>query len=50
MPTMSPAEMTDVSKTSRVSSTSVGVPNDSGVAEARTYSHRGVITPMPNDT
>src|SRR6266545_7286996 len=50
MPTTSPAVMARVSNRSRVSSTSRGSPCDDGVADARTYSHRGVITPMPNET
>src|SRR5712691_9177087 len=50
MPTMSPALIVEMSMASSVSSTMRGGPYDSGVAPASTYSQRGVITPMPNDT
>jgi hypothetical protein len=35
---------------SSVSSTKRGCPCRAGVAEARTYNHRGVMTPIPNET
>src|SRR3954470_23263926 len=50
MPTMSPAVMTPGSNGSRVSSIRRGSPNVAGVAEASTYSHRGVMTPIPKET
>src|SRR4051812_17893386 len=49
MPTTSPAETVAGFQDSRVSSVMIGSPYFSGVAAARTYSHRGVITPTPND-
>src|ERR1051325_9319676 len=50
MPTMSPALIVERSICSSVSSTMFGDPYDSGVAAASTYSHRVVMTPIPNDT
>src|SRR6185436_21143152 len=50
MPTMSPRSMVATSICSSVSSTTRGGPYESGVAAASTYSQRGVMTPIPNDT
>src|SRR5262245_61891674 len=50
MPTTSPADMVSGSMVSSVSSTMTGSPQAVPVAEARTYSHRGVMTATPNDT
>src|SRR3954463_12165438 len=50
MPTMSPAVMMLGSNGSSVSSIRRGSPNVAGVAEASTYSHRGVMTPIPKET
>src|SRR5262245_7380131 len=50
IPTTSPALIVDKSIVSSVSSTIAGTPYDSGVAAASTYSQRGVMTPIPNDT
>src|SRR6187455_309143 len=50
MPTTSPGPASAGSNRSRVSSMSRGSPYASGVAEASTYSQRGVMTPMPNET
>src|SRR6185436_16680608 len=47
MPMTSPDERVLGSQGSSVSSVIRGSPYDSGVAAARTYSHRGVITPTP---
>src|ERR1044072_9402563 len=47
IPTTSPDETVAGSQASSVSSVIRGSPYDSGVAAARTYSHRGVITPTP---
>src|SRR6266542_1525146 len=47
IPTMSPASIANGSSISSVSSVITGSPNREGVAAARTYSHRGVITPTP---
>src|SRR3954465_3208708 len=49
MPTMSPGCTVSMSKDSRVSSVIRGCPHHSGVAAARTKSHRGVITPTPKE-
>src|SRR5215471_347388 len=49
MPTTSPLETVSGFQRSRVSSVTIGSPYDSGVAAASTYSHRGVMTPTPND-
>src|SRR5262245_45290208 len=49
MPTTSPASTAAGSNGSRVSSTTNGSPNRAGVAAARTYIHRGVMTDIPND-
>ncbi len=50
MPTMSPGWMRDGSSGSSVSSVMIGSPYSAGVAAASTYSQRGVMTPMPNET
>src|SRR5437588_12740076 len=49
MPTTSPASIASRSSGSRVSSTICGSPQRSPVAEASTYSHRGVMTATPKD-
>src|SRR3954468_19951565 len=49
MPTTSPEDTVAGFQGSRVSSVIIGSPYFSGVAAARTYNHRGVITPTPND-
>src|SRR5947207_8161859 len=49
IPTTSPAWTLAESQGSNVSSVISGSPYESGVAAARTYNHRGVITPTPND-
>src|SRR5690348_9597704 len=49
MPTMSPACTASTSNGSSVSSTMCGRPYAAGVAPASTKSHRGVMTPTPND-
>src|SRR5438093_9783110 len=48
MPTTSPDDTLPGSHRSSVSYVTIGSPYSSGVAAARTYSHRGVITPTPN--
>lgn len=50
MPTTSPFLNVVGSSGSSVSSSRCGSPYACGVAAARTYSQRGVMTPMPNDT
>src|SRR5262252_3121609 len=49
MPTTSPLETVSGFQRSSVSSVTIGSPYDSGVAAASTYSHRGVMTPTPNE-
>ncbi len=49
MPTTSPGCTASGSRCSRVSSHRIGFPNETGVAEARTNIHRGVITAVPKE-
>ena len=49
-PTTSPGASCAASKGSSVSSATIGSPHREGVAAASTYSHRGVMTAVPNDT
>ena len=50
IPTTSPGCTCCASNTSSVSSQMIGLPKRAGVAAASTYSHRGVITAVPNET
>ncbi len=50
IPTVSPGATLATSKGSSVSSAIRGVPKCGGVAAANTYSQRGVMTAVPNET